>query len=148
MNKEFKKLCKEIHQVNVNNGWWADRIEIPSIMQKSGLFTDEQLEYVESLMADQLTLLQISELVEAMEARRIRRVVPDFDGFKLDMKNGMDFKTAFEIHLKDTYWDEKGDTLIRLMDEIGHNDIDIIDLIKLKSEYNSMRGQKHGGKIS
>jgi hypothetical protein len=148
MNKEFKKLSKKIHQVNVDNGWWEDRIKIPKIMKESGLFTDSQLEYVENLMADQLTLLQISELVEAMEARRVRRVEPDMKTFQKDIQNGVDFKSAYKKSIKDTYWDEKGDTLIRLMDEIGFNDIDIIELIELKSIYNSTRGKKHGGKVS
>lgn len=148
IQKNFEELCEKIHQTNVSNGWWKNRLNIPQKMKNSGLFTEDELIFVENLIYDQLTLLQISELVEAMEARRVRNLNIDLVGFEGDIDMGVDFKTAYETRLKDNYWDEKIDTFIRLMDECGHQNIPVIKLIELKNQYNSMRGERHGGKIS
>lgn len=145
---EFLKLCKTIYETNANNGWWEHRLNIPKKMEESGLFSDEEMEYVSSLMADQLTLLQISELVEAMEARRIRKVNPDLESFYKALKDGVDYKTAFKEHVKDRYWTEKADALIRLADEAGSQGVDLMELVELTNKNNSMRGNRHGGKIS
>ena len=128
----FNEYSKIVHNNNVENGWWEERRSIPKKMKESGIFTETEMEFVESLISDQLTLLQISELVESMEARRNRKVTPDMEAFENDLSNGVDFKTAFKTHVKDTYWDEKADTLIRLFDEFGSVNIDMEEMVELK----------------
>lgn len=41
---------------------------------------------------------------------------------------------------------ELADAIIRIMDVCGHMGIDILDVVKMKHEYNKTRPYRHGGK--
>lgn len=48
--------------------------------------------------------------------------------------------------MKDTFEDEIADSIIRLLDLCGKNNIDIEAHIQAKMDYNATRGFKYGGK--
>jgi len=88
-------------------------------------------------------MLVVSELGEACEAyRKGHYAKPQRTDYKLF--GDADFKTMFEINVKDTFEDEIADTIIRLLDLSGYMGIDIEKHIALKMRYNANRPYKHG----
>lgn len=126
---KIKEIAKEIHEVNVNNGFWEDK---------------------ETKNIGEVLMLCVSELSEALEAHRKDRFA-DLDAFATftmfvnnDSGNTMDI--AFVEYIKDTFEDELADTVIRIFDLCEGFGIDLETHIRLKLEYNKTRPYKHGKK--
>ena len=87
-----------------------------------------------------------SELSEALEADRKNDegeyIPPDCRRIESDKE----FKMYFESEVKDSYWDEMADAMIRILDHAQHNGIDLAGHIQAKVRYNELRPHKHGGK--
>lgn len=104
----------------------------------------------------QTLMLIVSELSEALEADRkdrsasLRTYLDVFDGADRVCETSIEFgiakKTAFEVHIKDTFEDEIADAIIRLFDLCGAFNIDIEAHVREKRWYNSTRDYKHGKK--
>lgn len=91
----------------------------------------------------QTLMLIVSELAEALEADRKNKQA-DVDLFQLRIRQGVDFNTAFETYIKDSFQDEIADAIIRLFDLVGALNIDIEWHVEQKMKYNSSRKFKHG----
>ena len=118
----IKQISEEIHAVNVKNGFWEDK---------------ETKNIGETLM------LVVTELAEALEAHRKGHYT---NVRKYEIASVNDFKTAFEIHIKNSFEDELADVIIRMFDLCEGFGIDIETHIYLKLEYNKTREYKHGKK--
>lgn len=123
----LNELAKEIHQGNVEKGFW-----------------DKDRSFAETCM------LIVSELSEAVEADR-NASYTKFKNEKLKdvFPNGLEDGNIynieiFKIRVKDTVEDEIADTFIRLLDLCGRMDIDIESHILLKLQYNKTRPRLHG----
>ena len=124
--KNLNELAKEIHQNNVEKG-----------------FFDAPKNIGEMLM------LTVSELSEALEADRKNKYA-DVEGFGLYLShsnnNDTIFYQLFENEIKNTFQDEIADTIIRLLDIAAFKGIDIEWHIQQKMRYNKLRPYKHGKK--
>ena len=120
----INKLSKEIHSINVKNGFYEGKKNI-----------------------GEMIALCHSELSEALEADR-KAQYSDWDNFNEELKAQKDhedgWKSSFQIHIKDTFEDELADTMIRIMDMSAYLGIDLESHIRAKMRYNSFREYKHG----
>lgn len=86
-------------------------------------------------------LLIITELCEAVEAYRKNgkgsRILT------IDAANNISMST-FKENVKDNFFDEIADALIRIFDLLGYLDFDIVPHIIAKMRYNETREYKHG----
>lgn len=143
---------EEIYNANKAKGFWAMREDIPEKMANSGHFTEEEVDFVERAIRDQQRMLIVSEVAEATEADRKGRVTTatneELKHMETLYKEGdyEEFKKVFEEKIKDTVEDETADTYIRVKDYSGGNKIRLLQHVKLKLAYNSLRGQMHGKK--
>lgn len=121
----IKEIQREIHQVNVEKGFWEDRKNVGEVL-----------------------MLIVSELGEALEAHRASRkaLVELFDAKAIDRTEAADYQADFEQCIKDTFEDEIADTVIRIFDMCEGFGIDLERHIELKLEYNKTRPYKHGKK--
>jgi len=121
----IKEIQKEIHQVNVEKGFWEDRKNVGEVL-----------------------MLIVSELGEALEAHRGSRkaLVELFDAKAIDRTEPEDYQADFDQCIKDTFEDEIADTVIRIFDMCEGFGIDLERHIELKLEYNRTRPYKHGKK--
>jgi NTP pyrophosphatase (non-canonical NTP hydrolase) len=124
----INKLSKEIHEINVKNGFYE----------------------AEKNIGEMIALIH-SEASEALEADRKSIRFPkngSEDNLKaiLGWVSDEDFKSHFQKQVKDTFEDEIADTMIRLMDLSAYLGIDLEGHIKAKMRYNSLREYKHGKK--
>ena len=121
----IKEIQREIHQVNVEKGFWEDRKNVGEVL-----------------------MLIVSELGEALEAHRKSRkaLVELFDAKAIDRTDAEDYQADFEQCIKDTFEDEIADTVIRIFDMCEGFGIDLERHIELKLEYNRTRPYKHGKK--
>lgn len=115
----LNQLAKEIHQGNVEKGFW-----------------DKDRSFAETCM------LIVSELSEAVEADR-RGVNCIYDLNQNGLIQNFD-PESFKGMVKDTVEDEIADTFIRLLDLCGRMNIDIESHIMLKLQYNKTRPRLHG----
>jgi NTP pyrophosphatase (non-canonical NTP hydrolase) len=95
-NIDFNQFKYEIHQANKDKGFYD---------------TPKSIE--------EMLMLIVSELGEACEAHRKERFC------KVDLE-GVIYQEDFESHVKDTFEDEIADTVIRILDFCGNQDIDIV----------------------
>jgi len=116
--RQLNELAKEIHQDNVDRGFYEKPRE-----------TGTEL------------MLIVSELSEALEAFRKDKFVN-----KEDLYKHIFDKDHFKEKIKDTFEDEIADALIRILDMCGNMNIDITEHVYQKLEYNRTREYKHGGK--
>ena len=86
-----------------------------------------------------------SELSEALEADRLDRHASVKD-YILGVHQGYEPSRCFEEYIKNTVEDEIADAIIRLLDLVASEGINIAEHIKLKREYNSHRPYMHGKK--
>ena len=126
-------LAYQIYKANKAKGFWTDNPKDKNFGEVCALIH--------------------SEVSEALEAHRIDRHANPRDvavGSKFvsmvnasgNPENG--FKEFFEGTIKNTLEDELADTIIRVLDYCGANNIDIESHIALKLAYNKMRPHKHG----
>ena len=113
----MNKLRDEIHNLAKEKGFWNKPRETGTML-----------------------MLMVSEIAEAMEAdRKDRYAKPQL----LDESN---FVESFEQNVKDTLEDEMADTIVRVLDFCGAQNIDIDWHIKKKLQYNATRAKMHGKK--
>lgn len=94
---------------------------------------------VASLQTARRLALIHSEVSEALEAcRKGKRA--GLTAFKADGET----KEAFEKHIKDSFEDELADAVIRLLELVACENIDIETHVRLKMEYNAARPHKFG----
>ncbi len=121
-NNNLTSWSKDIHQANVDKGFYEKKISIGTHL-----------------------MLITSELAEALEADRHSLRANKFS-FIEELSATGDFKSAFKNNIKDSYEDEIADAIIRLLDHCGYRGIDIDWHINQKLKYNSTRAKRHGKK--
>ena len=119
---EIKELIKQAHENALSKGFYPDG---------------------EKKNIGELLMLVVSELGEALEAHRAG-TFPLYEMFQSEIDSGIDFRTAFKNHIKDTLQDELSDAVIRICDMCGYLNIDLEKHIELKMKYNTTREYKHG----
>lgn len=120
----INKLAKEIHQSNIDKGFFDDERNI----------------------GEMLCLIH-SEVSEALEADRKGRYSKEVDLEVITISwNDNRFMESFEGGIKDTFEDEMADIVIRVFDMCAFKNIDLEGHIKAKMRYNSLREYKHGKK--
>lgn len=123
---EIKKIAQEIHQNNVEKGFWEDK---------------------QTKNVGEVLMLCVSELSEALEAHRKNKFA-NLVQFNQDRQSTPFHENsatiqAFKDNVKDTFEDEIADTVIRLFDLCEGFGIDLETHIRLKLEYNKTRPYKH-----
>lgn len=123
---EIKKIAQEIHQNNVEKGFWEDK---------------------QTKNVGEVLMLCVSELSEALEAHRKNKFA-NLVQFNQDRQSTPFHENsatiqAFKDNIKDTFEDEIADTVIRLIDLCEGFGIDLETHIRLKLEYNKTRPYKH-----
>jgi NTP pyrophosphatase (non-canonical NTP hydrolase) len=88
-------------------------------------------------------MLIVSEISEAAEAYRKRKLGPNWKAFDFFIKQSS-FDDSFKTYIKDFMEDELADTIIRVLDLCGYMKIDIDKHVELKMKYNESRPYKHG----
>ena len=114
------RVAHDVHNVNVNNGWWEDREAIASAHPKG--------QHQVMLAALALVTTEISEAVEAVR--------------KHDPTTWTDTKT------KDTFARELAGATIRIMDLAVWVGVDLGEAVRAELEANKARGHRHGGKAA
>lgn len=98
---ELNKLRDEAYQIAKEHGW-------------------HDKEYSDS----HWLMLLITEIAEAVQAHR-KGDYADDRSFELQTLQGEDFKTSFELHIKNSVEDELSDIIIRILDLTGLKGIDL-----------------------
>lgn len=125
--KTIKELMTEIHQINVEHGFW-----------ETDANGDKVVNIPERLM------LTVSELSEALEADRKDKFASEVDFTEKNLINNGSFAPTFKFYVKDTFEDELADAVIRIFDLAEAMKIDLQKHIELKMAYNNLREFKHG----
>lgn len=98
---DLNKLRDEAYQIAKEHGW-------------------HDKEYSDS----HRLMLLITEIAEAVQAHR-KGDYADDRSFELQTLQGEDFKTSFELHIKNSVEDELSDIIIRILDLAGLKGIDL-----------------------
>lgn len=138
------ELSNKIFEANKEKGFWDLRVMATN--EANGNDSSEMSSFIRSTIRDQLLMLVVSELGEAVEAARKGRfclynapapeMPEDDERFQIDFRN----------YVKDTFEDEIADAIIRLLDLCGGLSIDIDWHVNQKLRYNSLRPRLHGKK--
>lgn len=126
MNKSLNQIASEIHQANVNKGFWESENIINKLAAYN--FPEEEIQAVQKAFKAQRLMLIVSELSEALEADR-----KDLQDNHLPEHKGLDVEIV--------------DGMIRKFDFCGGYKIDIDRIMAEKLEYNKNRPYLHGKKF-
>ncbi len=124
---EIKKISKEIHQNNIEKGFWEDK---------------------ETKNVGEVLMLITSELAEALEAHRngknanVIEFKKQMNGYNVQ-DSPISFEANFQHYIKDSFEDELADVAIRLFDVCEGFNIDLAWHIRQKADYNKTRPFKH-----
>ena len=138
----LNKLSLNIFKGNEKKGFHNDKF-IMSKIEMNEMLKPQEIELLKNHSKVAKIALVISELSESIEALRKRKVA-NLYRFEAQLKLGGDFKVLFETFIKDTFEDEIADSLIRLYDIVGNEEMDIETHIKYKLLYNELREPMHG----
>lgn len=127
--KSLNQWAEEIHEWAVRKGWWETQVydanghPLPRNMYE-------------------LIALAHSELSEALEHLRSGNVAPDgtpvpLTGYWLDKKGK-----------PDSWAIEMVDVIIRLLDTLASQHVDVDAMMEVKMAYNEKRPYRHGGKLA
>ena len=111
----IETLQENIHQGNVEAGWWTDLDTLQSLAEECRIRT----RFGKALVAEKLALIH-SEISEAMEGAR---------------KNLMDDKLPHRKMIEV----ELADAMIRILDLAGALQLDLAGAMQEKSAYNAVR---------
>lgn len=132
MKTNFNELSKEVHNRNIDKGFWDGGIAAKNI--------------------GEVICLIHSELSEALEAHRKEHyagksynLIHNCDNIDTQNEQAY-FRQEFEVSVKNSFEDELADVVIRVMDLCGAMNIDIDWHIEQKMKYNICRPYKHGKK--
>lgn len=126
----FNDWAKRIHRIAVDHGWWET---------EDGKCDDGDRPFPE------IVALCHSELSEALEEYRIGRPMAYIDpGFPHEYV--VDPKTWPDNDKPEGIAVEMIDCIIRILDWMGHEGIDVDTLMEKKVKYNEGREHRHGGK--
>lgn len=127
---DISKLMKEIHQNNIQKGFYDNEKNIGEMIC---LIHSEVTEVLEADRERNYTNLEEDWHIKGMADKNFGRTY--FDDFY--------FKNEFEKNVKNTFEDELADILIRVFDLAEYKGIDIENHILAKVRYNKMRPYKH-----
>jgi NTP pyrophosphatase (non-canonical NTP hydrolase) len=114
------RVAHDVHNVNVNNGWWEDRVAIAAAHPNG--------KHQVILAALALVTTEISEAVEA-----IRKHDPT---------------TWHDTRTRDTFARELAGATLRIMDLAVWVGVDLGEAVRAELEANKARGHRHGGKAA
>lgn len=139
----IKELQEDIHSTNVEKGFWDNNDKISSILD------EDFRNAVKQAFRGQRLALVTSEISEALESIRKKDVKLISNSVKAVIENaeGEYFVKTFTDFVKDSYQDELADSVIRLLDIAGGEDIDLEWHIVQKLRYNKTRAKMHGKKF-
>lgn len=151
--KGISQLAKEIHQTNVEKGFWDISTSVLRKAKAGEKLNEEEITYIANAFSSMRLMLIVSEAAEGMEALRKGKKNTDTPLLDIMQEKGQtatthpeDYKAYFSVEVKDTYADELADSMIRLMDLAEGENIDIEKHINMKLAYNQSREKMHGGK--
>lgn len=131
-------LSKQIHAINVKNGFYENEKNIGEMLALIHSEVSEALECDRKNKYSTRLLLAARAAKEGEEPMSLYELLP--------IVKDLDYKQHFEKLFKDTFEDELADIMIRVMDLAAYKGIDLETHIKAKMKYNSMREYKHGKK--
>ena len=141
----LNELAKHCHEAAVKKGFYEKEHAMIELLKDQ---PDEMRLYLKSILIDNRLMLIVTELSEAVESLRKFRFAQKqvFENrIKEDQLNyDQHFKHAYECHMKDTFETEIAGTMVRLLDLIGAEKIDIDYYLQRELEFNSMRDKMHG----
>lgn len=153
MKNDLNELSKQVFNNAHKKGFWDEH---NTIMDKLAHYenlpnddapklTTKEIEAIKYAFSCQRMMLIISELGEAVEAKRTGKK-GDWDSYQkvLHEKSVSFDKDAFKEYIKDCPEDEIADALIRILDMTGGEGINIGKHVEHKAAYNSTRPRLHG----
>jgi hypothetical protein len=131
----LNEMAKEIHENAVAHGWWDDERKLPEIVALCHSELSEALEeYRDGKPMEYCTCIEDRKPCEGITCD----CWESFDG---SCKNNCLVSKPEGIAV------EMVDCIIRCLDYLAHESVDIDGVMARKMEYNEGRPYKHGGKV-
>lgn len=130
LSQSLKELQESIHKTALSKGWWIEHDMLRDAVLASPQCQDGLLN---ANIADQLyifarSMLIVSEVSEGIEALRCNNApddkLPEFPGVAVEL----------------------ADAIIRIFDLAERFNLPVIEAMMAKTQYNTTRSYKHGGK--
>ena len=125
----MKKLQEEIHRIADDHGFWSDYRDLRKLVGEYGGLLGVQEDAPELMIQLSRAMLMVSEISEAVEARRNHDAkddkLPQYSGFTVEL----------------------ADCIIRILDMAEQFNLPVIEAILDKSDYNKSRPFMHGKQI-
>lgn len=122
--KVLKLIQDDIHETAKNKGWWDDHERMTHIDWVGKDFDKDFPDLMFKMARIMLVVSELSEAVEHLRKSESDDMLPQFDGFTLEL----------------------ADVLIRIFDMCGRFKLPIAEALLAKMEYNKGRSYLHGGK--
>jgi len=141
----LNELAKQCHEAAKAKGFY-EKENAMILLSKDE--SKEFIYYIQSVVRSNRLNLIISELSEALESLRKTKFAQRevFENRLKENKEAYEqnYKHAYQCHMKDTFETEIAGTMIRLLDFIGREGIDIDYYLSRELEFNSLRDKMHG----